>query len=1172
MRFFYFLNRFATSRLTLGVLILILLACLIWFFGPKIEIDEAAPLASQTSRLIAIGVLVLLFLLLEVFRRWRLARINRRVLNNIERAQGETAEISDRVGNVRESFTALCETLRERMGVRPKDRRYIYDISWYLLLGETGSGRSTALGNSGLDFPLELASDVEPSSVPNFRGYCGWRVTDEAVFIDAPGAFVTPDDPSGTAEWQDLLDCLKSARVRCPLNGVILTLPVDQLTGESIDFKIVDVMRQRLQEIMMQFGTTLPVYILITKCDKIAGFIEYFSDLNTEEREGPLGFALPLEAKSTHLAPGPGLAAFSDQYRDFIAHLAEWVSTRLPAERELDSRHHIFAFPQQMHMLRKPLETTLQRIFGPSRFHRDALLRGVYFCSACQEGPITDLLMKAHKKTYDLQPSLARVHSPRRNTAFFFKGLIENVILPEQHLAGVNPKIKRRRRLTFGSAWTMACVVFAGLLGAWWLASASTKQQAIAIREALDAHETQRATLHDQTDFTQVALAVAPLSHIPNETTTVFQPLVASGAFMLRSPVVLSEQMMSIYGAALHTMVRPAVINDLGEEVAALANAGGQSTDRLRDLFRLYLSLSDLSHFDATRLHDWAAEHARAHYPLHPQQQTAIAAVVGDAFEELDTPLSLDENVLASARKRLNEIPPAERIYAQMKEGTETLQKISLKTALDETARGVFVATNASVQGYYSEPGFYEHFLMDAPGQIRDWNRDWLSEHAGAIASDEQLFDDVKVLYARDYITAWRRFLGNLALQPAETPDQILRLIETLLSSDSPLDGLIGVVSKHTILPLVRGSDEKKETADGDETEDGGILTSLGIDADEAVERKRGQWPGTRIGRAFAAYRNLRDDNTGDLPGLSDIRTALSDLHGVISAVTDESEPEAAAFEELRRWIDNPREAEVSVLRSAATPQPQPLRRMLFDLSDQSLDMMMALARQYLDQSWRGTVLSECRRAIAGRYPINRRAETAIAPDDFEAFFAQDGAINAFFKEQVGPFVETSGGPWVERSIYGHEIGFSENGLQIFRNANTIRDAFGLNGAGLSDLGFTIIPTYLDNKAMRVTVKTESETLSYRHEPPRRFRMAFADEAVSIGIADRSGTVHTSRAEGPWAWFRIFDRFELRPTHIPDQFDLTVSIGDMMASFRIIADSTVNPFMPKDFKCEESLQ
>ncbi len=1172
MRFFYFLNRFATSRLTLGVLILLLLACLIWFGGPKIEIDEATPLASQTSRLIAIGVLVLLFLLLEVFRRWRLARINRRVLDNIERAQGETAEISDRVGNVRESFTALCETLRERMGVRPKDRHYIYDISWYLLLGETGSGRSTALGNSGLDFPLELASDAGPSSVPNFRGYCGWRVTDEAVFIDAPGAFVTPDGPSGTAEWQDLLDCLKSARARCPLNGVILTLSVDQLTGESIDLKIADMMRQRLQEIMIHFGTALPVYILITKCDKIAGFVEYFSDLNAEEREGPLGFALPLETKSTHSTPGKGLVAFSDQYRDFIAHLSEWVSTRMPAERELDSRHHIFAFPQQMHMLHKPLETALQRIFGPSRFHRDALLRGVYFCSACQEGPITDLLMKAHEKAYDLQPSMARVHSPRRNTAFFFKGLIEKAILPEQHLAGVNPKIERRRRLTFGSAWTMACVVFVGLLGGWWLASASTKQQAIAIREALDAHETQRATLHDQTDFTQVALAVAPLSHIPNETTAVFQPLVASGAFMLRSPVVLSEQMTSIYDAALHTMVRLAVIKDLGDEVAALASARGKSTDRLRDLFRLYLSLSDLSHFNATRLKIWVAEYTRARYPLHPQQQTTIAAVVNDAFEELDTPLTLDKNVLYSARKRLNEIPPVERIYARMKEGTETIQKISLKTALGETALGVFATTSASVQGYYSEPGFYEHFLMDAPGQIRNYNRDWLSEHAGPVVSDEQLFDEVKSLYARDYIATWKKFLDSLALQPAKTPEQMLHLIETLLSSDSPLDGLIEMVSKHTTLPLVRGSEEKKETADGGETEDGGISASLGNVADRAIERKRDQWPGTRIGRAFAAYRDLRDDNTGDLPGLSDIRTALSDLHGVISAVTHASKPEAAAFEELRRWIDNPREAEVSVLRSTATPQPQPLRQMLFDLSEHSLQMLTALAQQYLDQSWRSSVLSECRRAIAGRYPINRRAETAIAPDDFESFFAQDGAINTFFKERVMPFVETSGGPWVERSIYGYELGFSKAGLQIFRNANTIRNAFGLNGAGLSDLGFTIIPTYLDNKAMRVTVKTETETLSYRHEPPRRFHMAFADETVSIGIADRSGTVHTSRAEGPWAWFRIFDHFELRSTHIPDQFYLTVSIGDIMARFRIIADSTVNPFMPKNFKCEESLQ
>lgn len=1192
---FYFLNRIASSRITWGVVLFVLLALLIWFGGPKLSIDEAKPLATQTNRLLAIGILAALFLLLELFRRWRLARINRQVLHNIEGAQGEIPK-PEHLSHVREGFTALCATLRERMGVGRRDKRYLYDLSWYLLLGESGSGRSTALSNSGLEFPIETTSGTRLSSAPDSREHCGWRVTDDAVFIDAPGTFVTQPDPSAAAEWRELLDCLKSARSRQPLNGVILTLPVERLLGESLDVEVADQMRQCLQDLLVHFSATLPVYVLVTKCDQIAGFVDFFSNLDADEREGPWGLEFPFEEQTTTAserfkdlftrgepraarAEGVALAVFGQRYRDFIARLAEWVPTRLPVERQLDSRRRIFAFPQQMQALGEPLETVLRRIFGPSRFRREALLRGVYFCSVCQEGPVINSLMRAYEEAYDLQPPLPLVHSPRRDAAFFFKGLIRNVILPERHLAGVNAVLARRRLRLLVTAWTLGCVAVVGLLSSWWLASERAKQQVVAIADALDAHEAQRAAMQERPNFSQVALAVAPLgrSHITAEEGAL-QPVAHVGGFMLRNPAALAERMAAAYDAALHSLVRPAVLWDLGDEIVGLVRAGGngKTTDRLRDLFRLYIGLEEIDHFDAADLNEWAADHARGRYPIDPEKQTDIIAVVGDAFDELDAPQALDSTIVAAARRRLYAASPAERIYARMKESAATMPEVSLASALDESATEVFVAAGRSmphVQGYYTEPGFYDNFLLDAPRQIRNYENDWLSEQGGPLADDEQLFADLNALYARDYIDAWADFLNALTLQPVETPAELLRLLEALLASNSPLEGLIGVVAEHTVLPMVRGSEQN--ATEGEEAEGGGMLASLGFGDGDSMEQKRAQWPGTSVRRIFVPYHNLRDGNTGDLPGLPEIRTELGDLHGVISAVADASVPETVAFDAVLGWMGDPSESAVSGLRRAATPQPKSLRRILFNLSDQSLRLLMQLARVHLDQSWQNTVLQEYRRAISGRYPLNPRSATPIAPDDFEAFFAPDGTIDQFFAQKVRPFVETSGGQWEERSLYGHEIGFSARALATFRNARAIRDAFDLNGGGLSDLGFTIIPVYLDEKAMRVTVQTASETFSYRHEPPRRFRMKFADESASIGITDMTGTVHIHRIDGPWAWFRMFDHFQLRPTDIPEQFDLKVEIGGMRASFRIAADSTINPLALSaltDFECEESLQ
>ena len=183
----------------------------------------------------------------------------------------------------------MCETLREHMGARRRGRRYLDQFSWYVLLGASGSGRSTALSNSGLEFPLETPATVASSlgSSVDSREYCGWRVTDEAVFIDAPGAFVTQPGPEEASEWQDLLDCLKSARPRRPLNGVILTLPADRLLDEALEPEALDRIRHSLQDMLAHFGTTLPVYVIVTKCDKIVGFVDFFSNLDAKERERP---------------------------------------------------------------------------------------------------------------------------------------------------------------------------------------------------------------------------------------------------------------------------------------------------------------------------------------------------------------------------------------------------------------------------------------------------------------------------------------------------------------------------------------------------------------------------------------------------------------------------------------------------------------------------------------------------------------------------------------------------------------------------------------------------------------------------------------------------------------------------------------------------------------------
>ena len=968
-------------------------------------------------------------------------------------------------------------------------------------------------------------------------------------------------------------------------------------------------MRRRVQEAMTRLGMVLPIYLLVTKCDRIVGFSEYFSGLDAEERARPLGITLPLgkarpsfgrARKADTFAPGASaVAAYSERYRAFIAGLEAWTPSRLEAERQADRRRRMFGFPQQMQALGEPLEAIVRCIFGPSRFRLASLFRGVFFVSARQRGPMTDIVMQVHRQAWNLTVAEPGVRDSIHDTSFFLEGFFRDLVLsrtrahgtrsvrppPPAALGGRRLRADRCHRLRAGGVLVARQRRYGtGRRERFRARLPSTGSAAPPCRRTISSRPPWRwrrcgssrevsttrpvASPTTRSGVSRSGAARTGSGRTPGGTCCAVRPISPSG-WTLRT------------GRRRIPWCDPSWSGSSARRWRLLASAGDGSIDRLREVLALYLGLSDTARFDPNGLLEWAARHARGRYPLSPDAQAQIIAVVGDAFEGPETAQAIDVAAVAAARRRLR-VSPGGEIHARMKASYPgTLPSVTVAAALDERAAWVFAsadtgAPSTGVPGLFSEPGYYEHFLPNAPLAIRDYrSNDWLDEEATAAVSDEQVFAELGTLYARDYIAAWDRFLGHLVLRETSTSAQALQLMESLLSNDSPLDALVRLVSEHTLLPVVRGSEEKAvETPAGGVAAEGGALGTLGAKAEEAIGRQYGAWPGDEVRQAFARYHALHTGRTGDLPGLADIRSRLGALHTVMATVDGESDSAAAAFREVRRWIDDPREAEVSDLRRAAMVQPKPLRRMLVNLSDQSVAILMRSARQHLDRRWQDTVREECLRAIADRYPLDRQAETAIAPDDFEAFFAANGTIDRFFREQLGPFVDTTAGSWDERSIHGQRIGFRDDALEMFRNAITIRNAFGLHAAALGEAGFTIEPVYLDSQAMWITVETNHRTFNYRHEPPRRFRMTLAEEAVSISVTDRAGATHVSRVNVPWAWFRMFDRYRLESPGVPDQHDFTVDINGLEAVFRVSADSTVNPLAPRTltgFRCEERL-
>ncbi len=164
------------------------------------------------------------------------------------------------------------------------NKRYIYQLPWYLIIGSPGSGKTTALINSGLDFPL--AAQFGKRAIPGMGGTrnCDWWFTDQAVLLDTAGRYTTQesDAEQDKAAWKGFMQLLRRFRGRQPVNGVIVTLSVQELLSSSDTERaqLAQLIGLRLSELCEELTIRFPVYVLVTKSDLLAGFNEFFGAMS----------------------------------------------------------------------------------------------------------------------------------------------------------------------------------------------------------------------------------------------------------------------------------------------------------------------------------------------------------------------------------------------------------------------------------------------------------------------------------------------------------------------------------------------------------------------------------------------------------------------------------------------------------------------------------------------------------------------------------------------------------------------------------------------------------------------------------------------------------------------------------------------------------------------------
>ena len=423
------------ARRILIFLGLVLLALFIWFAGPYFAFAEFKPLESAFARLIAILLMLLVWAIVVLVKYLQRRRAGAKLAEAVvaQKAPAEASAASGETAKMRKDFEEAVATLKKTQA----GGRSFYELPWYVIIGPPGSGKTTSLIYSGLKFPLESRFGKTALKGVGGTRNCDWWFTDDAVLLDTAGRFTSQDSDASadSAGWAEFLALLMKYRKRRPLNGVIVTLSASDLmthTPAEREKNVSDV-RRRLDELNRHLKVRLPVYLMVTKCDLISGFTEYFDDLGAEGRAQVWGMTFAAERSIA----GTAAEDFPRDFDALIERLNQRLFGRVEEERDVRRRSAAFAFPQQIAGLRELIGAFVNEVFAATRFDGRLLLRGVYFTSGTQTGTPIDRLMAAIGRGFALTDAVSPP-SPGGGKAYFIEKMLRDVLFAEAGLAGVN--------------------------------------------------------------------------------------------------------------------------------------------------------------------------------------------------------------------------------------------------------------------------------------------------------------------------------------------------------------------------------------------------------------------------------------------------------------------------------------------------------------------------------------------------------------------------------------------------------------------------------------------------------------------------------------------------------------------------------------------------------------
>jgi type VI secretion system protein ImpL len=726
-------------------------------------------------------------------RRWLVKRKAERLARAMEPPAPEPGQQQrDDVGAIRETMLKAIATMRQsKLGI-VSGTRALYELPWYMIIGNPAAGKSSAVTQSGLQFPF--ADNTVVQGVGGTRN-CDWFFTTEGILLDTAGRYSVEEEHH--AEWLGFLDLLKKHRSRAPINGILIAVSVAELRGSDPDavITLARSLRKRVQDLIEHLEVFAPVYVLFTKADLIAGFSEFFAHTERSERERTWGATMPYKRKSCCKE----MLAFFDQCHDELCEgLKDMSVANMTQQRRDRLPPGVFTFPLEFAAMRTPLRAFLATLFEDNPFQFKPVFRGFYFTSALQEGAPQSLQSQRVSRRFGVAWSAAGVTpvmATGGQSSFFLLELFRKVIFADKHLVSQYTR-RSRMRLKYAGFCAAAMLLGCALAGWSWSYSAN-RELALAVQADLEKAvrvQERRTDLQSRLQALEVLQdRIVQLEKLRRDSPW----LLGLG---LNQGEALERKLREEYFAGMREVLVKPVAMSVEALLYEQSNAGPEES---YNALKTYLMLCDPSRAESSHLADQLTRHwrgwlesNRANMPREQMIRSAerllnfyLTQVADPSWPRIDPKITLVDAVRENLRRVVRGMPARDRVYAEVKARANTrFQAMTVARIVGEQDQTV--AGSHAVPGAFTREAWEKYVssaLRDAASrelQSTDWvlktaTRDDLTLEG----SPEQIQRNLVEMYLADKAASW----GEMPLH------EWLRTVVKDPAQAAQLDELLGV-------------------------------------------------------------------------------------------------------------------------------------------------------------------------------------------------------------------------------------------------------------------------------------------------------------------------------------------------------------------------------------------